>query len=178
MSLDLLHSRGADATASLLDVGGGSAALVDALVADGWQDLAVLDISPVALQAARARLPRSPVDWIVADLLHWWPQRRYDWWHDRAVFHFLAAEQERQLYRERLAAAVRPGGYAILATFAPDGPEACSGLPVCRYDPADLAVQAAPGFSLIESRRQVHVTPSGGEQAFTWVVLRAPERRQ
>jgi rhodanese-related sulfurtransferase len=164
-----------DAPSSLIDVGGGSSALVDALVAQGWRDLSVLDVSPVAIGAAQARLGPSPVQWQVSDVLHWWPKRQYDIWHDRAVFHFLTDEHDRELYRCRLAAAVRPGGYAIVATFALDGPETCSALPVSRYDGPALAAAAAPSFARVAERRQVHRTPTGAEQPFTWVVLRAPD---
>jgi rhodanese-related sulfurtransferase len=176
MSLELLDALGADRRTSLIDVGGGSSSLVDALVERDWRDLTVLDVSPVAVGIAEGRLGPSPVSWVVADLLRWWPPRHYDIWHDRAVFHFLTAEYDRELYRCRLAAAVPPGGHAIIATFAPDGPEQCSALPAQRYDAASLAAAAAPGFELLQERRQVHRTPAGGEQPFTWVLLRAPDR--
>jgi rhodanese-related sulfurtransferase len=176
MSLELLARAGADHRSSLIDVGGGSSSLVDALVARRWRDLTVLDISPVAVGIAERRVGPSPVSWVIADLLGWWPQRHYDIWHDRAVFHFLTTEYERELYRCRLAAAVPSGGHAIIATFAPDGPEQCSALPVQRYDAASLAAAAAPGFAMLEERRQVHRTPAGGEQPFTWLLLQAPRQ--
>jgi rhodanese-related sulfurtransferase len=175
MSLELLARAGRDHRTSLIDVGGGSSSLVDTLVARRWQDLTVLDVSPVAVGIAESRLGPSPVSWVVADLLRWWPRRHYDVWHDRAVFHFLTTEYQRELYRCRLAAAVRSGGHAIIATFAPDGPEQCSALPVQRYDAASLAAAAAPDFAVLEERRQVHRTPTGGAQPFTWLLLRAPQ---
>lgn len=175
-SLELLQLIGAGRSTSLIDVGGGSSWLADALVHQGWRDMTVLDISPVAIGIAEARLGPSPVSWVVADLLRWWPRRRFDVWHDRAVFHFLTSEYDRELYRCRLAAAVPPGGHAIIATFAPDGPEQCSALPVQRYDAASLAAAAAPTFDLVDQRRHVHRTPAGKDQPFTWVVLRAPSQ--
>ena len=174
VSRELLADLPVGPGSSLVDVGGGSSALVDALLADGWRDLTVMDISPVAVGIAEARVGPSPVQWIVDDALRWWPPRRYDVWHDRAVFHFLTSEEDRDEYRRRLAAAVRPGGYAVVGTFASDGPQSCSGLPVCRYDADALAAAVGPEFALVAQRRHVHRTPGEVEQPFTWVVLRAP----
>ena len=109
---------------------------------------------------------------VQADLLEWKPDRRYDLWHDRAVFHFLVEEHDRHHYLARLTDALVPGGCVIIATFADDGPEMCSGLPVRRYAAEDLTAALGEGFELVETRREVHVTPRGASQPFTWVAGR------
>ncbi|MGG7644564.1 class I SAM-dependent methyltransferase [Rhodovulum sp. YNF3179] len=171
LSHDLVrrHVRPGDA---ILDVGGGASRLVDALLEDGLGPITVLDLSPGALAASRARLgPRAgSVTWIAADITGWTPPRRYALWHDRAVFHFLTAPSDRAAYVATMAAALTPGGTAIIATFAPDGPETCSGLPVCRYSPETLAAEIdthAPGrFVPLGAARHLHRTPEGATQAF------------
>jgi trans-aconitate methyltransferase len=174
VSLDLIAEAGGRPTSALIDIGGGASRLVDALVEAGWRSLAVLDISRVALDAARKRLGAAAgqVDWIAADITRWQPARTYDLWHDRAVFHFLTEAADRAAYVERLAAAVGPGGHAIIASFAPDGPERCSGLPVMRYDAAALAATIGPAFALAGERRSAHTTPWGSSQAFQFSLLR------
>ncbi|PSJ53714.1 class I SAM-dependent methyltransferase [Kumtagia ephedrae] len=174
VSLDLIGRTGANAASSLIDVGGGASRLVDALLGHGWHALAVLDVSQTALDAAKARLggAADAVEWIVADVTRWRPARTYDVWHDRAAFHFLTEPDERAAYVERLAAAVKPGGHAVIATFAADGPERCSGLPVMRYEPAALAATVGSSFRLVDERRHVHTTPWGTKQAFQFSVLR------
>ena len=107
-----------------------------------------------------------------ADLLEWEPDRRYELWHDRAVFHFLVEERDRDRYIATLSDALAPGGHVIVATFADDGPEMCSGMPVRRYAAEDLAAALGEGFELVETRREVHVTPRGTQQPFTWVAAR------
>jgi SAM-dependent methyltransferase len=173
MSLSLLHALGLGPDTSLVDVGGGASTLVDHLVAAGWRDVTVLDVSPAALRTARERLPRdAAVTWLAEDLLSWRPERMFGVWHDRAVFHFLTEEADRDRYREALDAAVAPGGTVILAAFAEDGPTMCSGLPVRRYAHPELLAELGSGFEPVQTRREVHRTPAGGEQAFTWVVAR------
>jgi SAM-dependent methyltransferase len=161
-------------TAGLIDVGGGASTLVDQLIERGWTDLTVLDIAAPALEVAKARLGPSAthVRWIVADVTEWLPGRSYDVWHDRAVFHFLTAASQRAAYRQALDAGVAAGGLVILATFAPDGPERCSGLPVERYDAARLAKEIGAGFRLVDDWREEHGTPQGGKQRFNWCVFR------
>ena len=177
-SLDLIAQTGLTTKASLIDIGGGASRLVDALLDAGWRDIAVLDIAAAALAKARERLgPRGAgadwsVDWIVADITSWRPQRRYDLWHDRAVFHFLTADADRQRYVEQVRRAVRPGGLVIVATFAEDGPTRCSGLDVARYSPTQLHAEFGAPFALVESHRELHTTPSGATQAFTYCVCR------
>lgn len=169
-SLDALDRLGLPAGASLIDVGGGASNLVDALLDRGWSDLSVLDISRAALDVAQARLGdrAAGVEWLVADATAWTPDRTYDVWHDRALFHFLTRVSHRAAYRRALEAAVAPSGHAIMATFARDGPERCSGLPVMRYDERSLAEVIGPGFRLRSHWREEHHGPAGQRQMFTW----------
>jgi SAM-dependent methyltransferase len=172
VSLDLLDRLGVTAAQSVIDVGGGASALVDHLLDRGHTDLAVLDLSPVAMDAARLRL-KDPeaVTWIEADLVRWEPPRRWDVWHDRAVLHFLTSDDERAAYVEVLRRAVGSGGAFAIGTFAEDGPTHCSGLPVRRQSATDL-VDLIGDVDVVESRRHVHRTPGGADQAFTWVAGR------
>lgn len=174
LSLALIRQAGASSTSSVIDIGGGASRLVDALLREKVGKVTVLDLSPAALDAAKARLgaAASDVDWIVADVTRWKPERRYDIWHDRAAFHFLTEADARQAYVECLHAALRPDGHAIIATFALDGPERCSGLPVMRYDPAGLAGVLGASFQLVDQRRHVHTTPWGSAQAFQFALLK------
>lgn len=168
LSLDLIHATGVGPDAAIIDIGGGASRLVDALLDEGFHDLTVLDVSAEALEKTKARLGArgAPVRWIAADVTTWQPDRLYDLWHDRAALHFLAKPDEQAAYADRLARAVMTGGHVIIATFAPDGPERCSGLPVVRHDAASLAALLAPSFTLIESRRHEHHTPDGAMQRF------------
>ncbi|MCP3404587.1 trans-aconitate 2-methyltransferase [Bradyrhizobium sp. CCGB01] len=168
ISLDMIRSASPDHGTAIIDIGGGASRLVDALLRDGYRDLAVLDLSGNALEAARRRIgaAASTVDWIVADVTTWQPPKTYDVWHDRAAFHFLTDPRDRAAYVERLRSAVAPGGHVIIATFAPDGPEKCSGLPVQRHDSASLAAELGSEFELVETRSEVHHTPWDSTQAF------------
>jgi SAM-dependent methyltransferase len=159
---------------SVLDVGAGASVLVDALVAAGFADLTVLDLSQRALDAVRERLGErtAGVELIHDDLLRWVPGRTFDVWHDRAVYHFLTHPRARARYLRVLEAAVPAGGTAIIATFASDGPTHCSGLPVSRYDATGLAAQFRSSFDLVHTECERHRTPAGVVQPFTWVVLR------
>jgi SAM-dependent methyltransferase len=176
VSLDLIRIAGVTAASSVIDIGGGTSRLAGALLAMGLQDVTVLDLSQVALDAARERLGQAgdSMTWIAADITAWTPDRPYDLWHDRAVFHFLVEAPDRAAYLDSLARAVRPGGHALIATFAPDGPETCSGLPVARYSPADLAACLGPRFDLVTHRRELHRTPAGKRQAFQYSLFRRP----
>lgn len=173
-SLRALDRFGARPGSALIDIGGGASNLVDALLKRGWQDLTVLDIAPTALDAARDRLgpAAEQVTWQVADITAWQPSRQYDVWHDRAVFHFLTEPEQREAYRRALSSGLAPDGLVIIATFALDGPERCSGLPVQRYDAAMLSAAFGDGFRLVEGWREDHVTPWGSSQAFTWCAFR------
>ncbi len=168
ISLDLIHAAGVKTDASIIDIGGGASRLVDALLDDGFEAITVLDLSQEALVRAKARLgARScKVQWIVTDVTTWAPSQTYDVWHDRATFHFLTDENDRAAYGERVLRAVRPGGHVIIGTFALNGPERCSGLPVMRHDALSLARMLGPSFELIASRKHVHRTPTGSAQRF------------
>ena len=169
-SIDLIEASGLDARSCVIDIGGGNSRLVDVLLAKGLTCLAVLDVSAVALSAARARLGSAAdsVRWIEADVTGEWSAPRMNIWHDRAVFHFLTAEADRAAYQAHLAASLEIRGHAIIATFAPDGPGKCSGLPVARYSPETLAAELGPRFSLVESRPHRHTTPWGASQSFQY----------
>jgi 2-polyprenyl-3-methyl-5-hydroxy-6-metoxy-1,4-benzoquinol methylase len=168
VSLDLIHATGVNASASIIDVGGGASRLVDALLDAGFNAITVLDVSEKALAASKARLgARSAgVNWVVADVTAWQPQQIYDVWHDRAAFHFLTEPDDREAYAECVRKAVRPGGHVIIGTFALDGPERCSGLPVVRHDAASIGQILGNSFKLIDSRRHDHRTPGGAIQRF------------
>ncbi|KTE18372.1 class I SAM-dependent methyltransferase [Sphingopyxis indica] len=177
MSLVALDRMGLGADASIVDVGGGASRLPAALLARGFRDITILDIAASALDAARERLgeARDEVDWQVADVTAWNPARTFDIWHDRAVFHFLTEQWQRDAYRKTLLQALKPGGTLIIATFALDGPERCSGLPVRRYDPEMLAAEFGPPFEIAGDWQEDHVTPWGSVQHFCWCAFRRTE---
>lgn len=160
-SLEFIHTSGVGKDAAIIDVGGGESRLVDALLNEGHSDISVLDVSEQAIAKTKARLGQraSLVTWIIADVTAWEPDRAYDLWHDRAAFHFLTEPTERQAYVERLMKALHPGGHAIISTFALDGPERCSGLPIVRYDAASLGGALGPLFEVVETRNHEHHTP-------------------
>jgi hypothetical protein len=174
MSLRMLSSAGVPATDAVIDVGGGASPLAQALLDRGFGDVTVLDVSETGMRYARRRLgPRAgQVRWLTADVLTWQPGRRYRAWHDRAVFHFLTTARQRRDYLRALGAATGPGAVAVFGCFAPDGPEQCSGLPVARYTPAQLAGELGGQWRLVSQDRQEHVTPAGLIQPFTWAALR------
>jgi 2-polyprenyl-3-methyl-5-hydroxy-6-metoxy-1,4-benzoquinol methylase len=167
-SLRLIKEAKTSPDSSIIDIGGGASRLVDALLAQGFRSLAVLDISAAALDAVKTRLgPQSAhVDWIVADIIEWRPARTYDIWHDRAAFHFLTETADRNAYIDRLKSALAPGGQVIISTFALDGPEKCSGLSVQRYDAKRLANALGSSFELADSFAEAHRTPWGAIQHF------------
>jgi len=159
----------------VIDIGGGASTLVDVLTRRGFCDLTVVDISERALQAARERLGHNAqsVQWVCANLLAGWrPTRRYGLWHDRAVFHFFVDDAGKDRYRQLLGSALADDGVAIVATFAADGPDHCSGLPVARYGPDELVAALGNDLVMLESRREEHMTPAGILQPFTWVAMR------
>lgn len=167
-SLRLVARADLGREARIVDVGGGAARLVDALVAAGHRHLAVLDIAEGALDVARRRLgaQAAAVEWIACDVTAWEPGSPFDLWHDRAVFHFMTRAADREAYRATLRKALRPGGQAIIGTFSASGPDMCSGLPVVRYEPETLAAELGAGFRLLDSEREEHVTPAGKVQHF------------
>lgn len=172
-SVEMLDRGGLAASDSIIDIGGGASRLVDVLAGRGHTDLAVLDVSRAALDTSRQRLgDDATVTWIHADLLTWEPPRTWSVWHDRAVFHFLTEPGDRRSYRDLLARAVDPGGLVVVGTFALDGPEYCSGLPVRRYDHEGLAAELGTELRVVATGRADHPTPGGAVQPFTWVALR------
>ena len=167
-SLELLAHPGVTRDSAIIDVGGGASRLVDTLLERGHTDLTVLDLSGAALAAAQARLGAraAAVRWIEADITQWAPANTYDVWHDRAVLHFLTSETDRAAYLRALRQATRPGAFVVIASFALDGPEKCSNLPVQRYSPATLAALLGDGVAALDSRAETHKTPWGSEQKF------------
>lgn len=167
-SLELIVRAGATPQSAIIDVGGGASRLVDVLVSRGFNNLDVLDLSEAALAKARARLGEraGKVRWIAADVTTWRADAAYDVWHDRAAFHFLTEPEAQRAYLERLKLALKAGGHAIIATFALDGPEKCSGLPVTRHSAESIGALLGPEFALVDTRRHEHLTPWGTVQKF------------
>lgn len=174
VALDLMKMIDLTVRSSVIDVGAGTSRLMDKLLDLGISDLSALDLSESALAAARVRLSEreTSVKWIVEDITRWEPSRTYDIWHDRAVFHFLVTAKDRDAYIQRLSRSLIPGGHAIIATFALDGPEKCSGLPVARYSPITLAKTLGSGFSLVGHKAYLHHTPWGSRQSFQYSLFR------
>jgi SAM-dependent methyltransferase len=162
---------------SVIDVGGGASSLVDHLLAAHLERIAVLDISACGLDIARRRLGERSreVDWIEGDVTMLEDVGHVDIWHDRAAFHFLLDPLARQRYARLAGRTVRPGGSAVIATFASDGPERCSGLPVERYEPDRLAAELGPGWRLTGQERHLHLTPSGVEQRYLYCAFERTE---
>lgn len=173
VSLALIAASGVSQDAGIIDVGGGASTLVDCLLDDGFTRLAVLDVSGAALAHSRTRLGAraAAVEWFEADVTSFEPPHRFALWHDRAVFHFLTAADDRQRYLAALRRTLLPGGAVILSTFALDGPAKCSGLEVRRYDEQSMQREFGPDFELLEVRRETHVTPWGSEQRFIYFRL-------
>ncbi|MCX4186283.1 class I SAM-dependent methyltransferase [Methylophaga sp. OBS4] len=174
-SLKLIRKANTPATASIIDVGGGASILVDELLADGYQNITVLDIAREALSSARTRLGdrQSEVQWLEANILDTeLPDRAYDLWHDRAVFHFLTSPEDRHTYIRTMLRSVKQGGLIIIATFAEDGPTTCSGLPVMRYSVEELHAEVGDSFLLLGHERELHQTPTGNEQSFIYCLFR------
>jgi ubiquinone/menaquinone biosynthesis C-methylase UbiE len=168
-SLRLIGATGVARSAPLIDVGGGASTLVEGLLADGYSQLSVLDISAAALAVARERLGQggSSVQWIEADVTEaTLPAAGYALWHDRAAFHFLTTDEAVDAYRRQVLHAVQPGGHLIIATFAEDGPVQCSGLVIRRYSQAELQGVFAGAFQLRHYEKELHRTPWGSVQSF------------
>ena len=173
-SLELIALAGLSPDASIIDIGGGASRLVDALVDRNVRHITVLDLSTAALDAAKLRLSDrgAGVEWVVADVTTWEPSEIYDLWHDRAAFHFLTDQADQSAYVDRLKKAIKPGGHIIIGTFALDGPERCSGLPVVRYDAASLSAILGTDFQLSDARRHDHATPWDAVQRFQFSIFR------
>ncbi len=169
-SMGLIAGLGLDKRAPIVDVGGGASTLADALILEGFSDITVVDISQRALSDAAARVPDSAVAWVLSDVRDWRPTRSYALWHDRAAYHFLIDPGDQQHYWRTVREHLIPGGHVIIATFAEDGPQMCSGLPVQRYSHDELRAAIGPGFTVVAMDRETHLTPTGGEQRFIWLV--------
>ncbi len=167
-SLEMVHKSARGKDDCIVDIGGGNSRLVDCLLAEGYGRVAVLDVSSRALAIAQARLgdKAAQVQWVESDVLGWKCSLPIDIWHDRAVYHFLTEAHDRATYAALAADALKSGGVLIVATFAPDGPRSCSGLPVYRANEEMIAADFAPSFQLVESRPYEHATPSGSIQRF------------
>ena len=174
-SLALIERSTLDRSASIIDVGGGESTLVDDLLARGYRNVSVLDISQTALDATKRRLGPNgeQVHWILADITQAdLLPGSYDVWHDRAVFHFLTEAEQRIAYVQRAISTVKRGGYVIISTFGPEGPAKCSGLDVMTYDAPSLHDQFGPSFHLTESSKELHRTPAGATQQFLYCYCR------
>ena len=170
LSLALIAASDIGKDDGIVDVGGGASTLVDCLLEAGYGRLAVLDLSAAALAHARARLGKraANIEWFEADVTTFDPPHRFGLWHDRAVFHFLTEAKDRRKYVATLRRTLQPGGTVILATFATDGPPKCSGLDVVRYDEPSILEELGEEFSLLEVRRETHLTPWESEQRFIY----------
>ena len=174
-SLEYISRTDVDKADQIIDIGGGISTLVDDLLTNGYKNISVLDISVAALQTAQQRLglQAKEVTWIEADITQaQLPYQFYNVWHDRAVFHFLTQPEGRQSYIKAVRHSVKPGGHVIVATFAADGPDHCSGLEVMRYNENDLHAEFGDDFEMVDSVRETHHTPFGTEQKFIYCYCR------
>ncbi len=180
-SLRFIEAAGLGPDAAIIDVGGGASTLVDDLLERGYSNVTVLDISARAIDAAKARLGKraAGVHWLVADITTVdLAPATYDFWHDRAVFHFLREEPERRRYVAAVTRSVKPGGHVLVATFGPDGPTKCSGLDVVRYGADELHAELGADFQKVDRATEIHTTPSGIEQQFVYCHCRHVPRGQ
>ena len=169
-SLELIRATGVDPAAACIDIGGGASTLVDTLLDAGYRSITVLDIAHAAIEQAKTRLAgrAHAVTWIEQDITQFSVDAVYDVWHDRAVFHFLTDPLDRSSYVHAMTRALKPGAHAIIASFALDGPEKCSGLPVVRYSPASLSAVLGDSFELVDSCTESHHTPNASTQSFVY----------
>lgn len=170
VSLRLIAQTGVQSDDPILDAGGGASTLVESLQEQGFRDITVLDISATALERAKDRMGENAerVHWLTADVTEFSPTRRYVLWHDRAVFHFLVEQRDRERYLDAALAALQPGGHLLLSTFGPDGPLRCSGLEICRYSIEQLQDIFDEHFELRHYELQDHLTPAGAGQQFIY----------
>lgn len=174
-SLTLIEQAAPERAAFVIDVGGGESTLVDDLLARGYRNVTVLDVSQTAIDVTKKRLgsAASRVDWLTADITDCdLALNAYDVWHDRAVFHFLTATDQRRAYVRQVARAVKPGGHVLVSTFGPEGPTRCSGLEIVRYDAESLHGEFGTRFRLLESFKELHNTPFGTTQQFLYCLCR------
>lgn len=170
-SIKLIRKHKPEKASSIIDVGGGASTLVDDLLEYGYSKVSVLDLSQKALAKSRLRLGAmaSKVNWITANITRaTLPENEFDVWHDRAVFHFLTSKEERLAYVKQVQSAVKPASLVVVATFAEDGPESCSGLPVNRYSASALRTEFGELFVMLDHEHETHLTPSGKEQRFVY----------
>jgi len=175
LSLQLIKHTGVTLDEAIIDIGSGASALVRDLVNNRYRNISVLDLAESAIETAKARLGDAAADiqWMAADITRIkLPADRYALWHDRAVFHFLVDPKERLAYLENLTRSVKQGGHVIIATFAQDGPEKCSGLPVERYSAAKLDATLGDQFKLISNHKELHKTPFDSQQRFLYCYFR------
>jgi SAM-dependent methyltransferase len=178
-SLELIQSAAPARVAAIIDIGGGESTLVDDLLGRGYQNVTILDISSTAMAVTKQRLgvASEGVQWVTADIAKAdLPPSTYDVWHDRAVFHFLTATDQRVAYVRQVAKAVKPGGHVLVCTFGPEGPAKCSGLEVVRYDAESLHAQFGKRFRLLKSFKELHKTPFGTTQQFLYCYCRIEEK--
>ncbi len=174
-SLALIERAAPERGVSIIDVGGGESTLVDDLLAHGYQNITVLDVSQTAIAVTKKRLGSAAeeVQWVTADIVNGeLAPNAYDVWHDRAVFHFLTAMDQRLAYVRQVARAVKPGGHVLVSTFGPGGPTKCSGLEVVRYDAESLHAEFGVRFRLLDSIKEFHNTPFGTTQQFLYCLCR------
>lgn len=171
--MKLVRRTGLKKNKAIIDVGGGASSLVDLLLEESYQKITVLDIAEAALQQARERLGEQAknVHWIRADITESLEVSEFCLWHDRAVFHFLTSPVERSRYLATLSTALQPGGYVIIASFSPEGPEKCSGLPVQRYNPQQLQDELGSEYRLLDSQTEIHETPASKHQDFIYCLF-------
>ncbi len=177
ISLEMIENAQLAPDDPIIDVGGGASSLVDELLAAGYADLTVLDVSGAALQASQHRLgdKATSIHWVESDVTQFVVEGPFALWHDRAVFHFLTDPADRRAYVAALKMALRPGGHLIIASFAIGGPEKCSGLPIVQYDADKLMAELGPDFRLVEQREETHITPAQHTQAFAYFqLIRSP----
>jgi 2-polyprenyl-3-methyl-5-hydroxy-6-metoxy-1,4-benzoquinol methylase len=174
-SLALIEKAAPERSVSIIDVGGGESTLVDDLLTHGYQNITVLDVSQTAIDVTKKRLGSASehVHWITTDIANSeLTLNAYDVWHDRAVFHFLTATEQRVAYVRQVARAVKPGGHVLVSTFGPEGPTKCSGLEVVRYDAESLHAEFGVRFRLLDSMKELHNTPFGMTQQFLYCLCR------
>ena len=180
LSLELIHCTNVASNDAIIDVGGGASVLVDYLSKESFTNLTVLDISENAIAMAKKRLgdTAKSIEWIVSDITQFDTSQKFSLWHDRALFHFLTDPSDREIYVKALIKAIRTEGHLIIATFATGGPEKCSGLEIVQYDSEKMIAELGDNFSLVEERKEIHITPANKEQEFIFFhFLRVPKKR-
>jgi 2-polyprenyl-3-methyl-5-hydroxy-6-metoxy-1,4-benzoquinol methylase len=170
VSLAYVEQLGLSKEAKIIDIGGGDSYFVDYLLKLGFKDITVLDISAAAIDRAKQRLgtQAAQVNWIIADASNFESMRKYDFWHDRAAFHFLTAEKEVDNYIETLNNSLEEGGYVVMGTFSEKGPLKCSGIPIQQYSEAGMTGKFAPYFKKLSCQNVNHRTPFDTIQNFTF----------